>query len=218
MKRSIFTLAATAALLAASATGAQAAIVCETITTPAVPAVYETVITPAVTVTEYEFTHAQDGNGNSQGQGPDNRWETDPNWNAETNPNSVGWLATGATRIRVLEVEKTTVTLVTPAVPETSTEQCANMPDGTPPTDWVVTPDAPAGNVDPAPIQEAATAPVVPVVAVPAPVIPTVPVAAVEAPEELAYTGATDWVFPAGLGLLGLGAAALITSRKFSTK
>jgi LPXTG-motif cell wall-anchored protein len=35
--------------------------------------------------------------------------------------------------------------------------------------------------------------------------------------EELAYTGAADWVFPAGLGLLGLGAAALITRRFITT-
>lgn len=70
---------------------------------PAVPAVYET-------VTEYEFTHAQDGNGN--GKGPENKWVTDPEWNAEGNPNSVGWVATGNTRQAVTDV------VLVPAVPE----------------------------------------------------------------------------------------------------
>lgn len=74
---------------------------------PAVPAVpptpevghFETVIvTPAVTVTEYGFVHT---NGRT-------RWETDPSWNADTNPTSNGWTSTGTTR----------ETVTTPAVTE----------------------------------------------------------------------------------------------------
>ena len=61
---------------------------------PAVPPVY-------LTVTEYEFTHAQHGNG--QGQGPANKWVEDANWNAEGNENSVGWVATGNTRVRTTD-------------------------------------------------------------------------------------------------------------------
>lgn len=215
MKRSLITLAATAALLAGGATAAQAATVCETINVPAVPAVYTTVTTPAVTVVEYEFTHAQDGNGQGNGQGPANKWVEDPNWNAESNPQSVGWVATGATRLHVLEVETTTVTLVAPEIPATTVEQCQLIPDGISPVP-VDAPSVPLGNQDPAPV--AAQEPVVaaPVVQA-APPVPVAQVAA-SAPEELAYTGPADWALPAGLGLLVLGGATILSRRLITTK
>lgn len=230
--RTITSAVIAAALLGAGATAAQAAEVCHSVQVPAVPAVYETVIIPAVTVTEYEFTHAQDGNGNGQGQGPANRWEASPDWNAESNPNSVGWVATGASRVRVVEVEKSIVKLVTPEIPASSYEECATLPDGLPdqrPVEEIPAPAAPS-------IPEAPAAPVAPPAVAPAPaiqpvtvqapevpvaapvaVIPAQPVAAAqEAPEELAYTGAADWVLPAGLALVLMGAAA-VASRRFIT-
>lgn len=72
---------------------------------PAVPGTpeeghYETVIvTPAVTVTEYQFVHAQTGQ---------TRWNADRNWNANGIPNSNGYTLTGVTR----------ETVTTPAVTE----------------------------------------------------------------------------------------------------
>lgn len=98
------------------------------VTTPAVtetvivPAVTETVTIPAVYETEYEFAHK---NPNKP-----HRWETDPNWNANSNPNSVGWKATGVTRkgdllkpetteIKVITPEKTETVILTPEKTET---------------------------------------------------------------------------------------------------
>lgn len=213
MKRSLITLAATIALLAGAPAAAQAATTCYTITVPAVPAVYEAHVTPAVTVTEHEYVHAQDGNGNGQGQGPANRWEAE-GWNAESNPASIGWAATGNTRVRVLEVEKTETVLVSAEVPATTYESCVELPDGVSPVP-VGAPEVPLGNLDPAPVavpeapapaQDAAPLAVTTIdqaapVAAPAPV------------EELAYTGAADWVLPAGLGLLALGAATVAARR-----
>lgn len=220
MKRSILILAATAALLAGGASAAQAATSCYSINVPAVPAVYETVVIPAVTVTEYEFIHAQDGNGNSNGQGPEVKWTEDANWNSQGNAHSIGWTATGNTRVRVLEVERTVVNLVSPEVPASVVEECVQVPDviyPSPEEPGVVTIDpvpAAPGSVDPAPV----AAPVA-VRAAPLADVGAQPVAAVQAPPaELAYTGAADWVLPAGLALLTLGGAAVLTSRKFSTK
>lgn len=229
MKRSILILAATAALLAGGASAAQAATSCYSINVPAVPAVYETVVIPAVTVTEYEFIHAQDGNGNSNGQGPEVKWTEDANWNSQGNAHSIGWTATGNTRVRVLEVERTVVNLVSPEVPASVVEECVQVPDviyPSPEEPGVVTIDpvpASPGSVDPAPVTEPApAAPVAAPVAVrtaPLADVGAQPVAAVQAPPaELAYTGAADWVLPAGLALLALGGAAVLTSRKFSIK
>lgn len=65
----------------------------------------------AVTHTEYEF------------EGPNGRtkWQTDPNWNAEVNEESVGWVATGATRV-VVDVEGYTEAIDMPAVGEPTIE------------------------------------------------------------------------------------------------
>ena len=228
MKRTLTTLAVSAALLAGGASAAQAATSCQSIPVPAVDAVYETVTVPAVTVTEWEFIHAQDGNGNSQGQGPEVKWTEDANWNSQGNAHSIGWTATGASRVRVIEVERSVVKLVSPAVPASSYEQCVTVPDGLPdqrPVEEIPVPEAPAA---PAPVaaQPVAPAPVAQPVAIQAPaapvaapvaVIPAQPVAAVQAaPEELAYTGAADWVLPAGLALVLMGAAA-VASRRFIT-
>lgn len=224
MKRLVLTLTAAAALTLAGGSAAQAAPTCYTIPVPAVPAVYDTVVTPAVTVTEYEFIHAQDGNGHGNGNGPASRWEANPNWNAESNPQSIGWTATGNTRLTVIETEKTTVTLVTPEIPATTVEQCLDLPDGVSPVqpgDPNPAPPAPA----PAPAAEAPAPAEVPALAqeaatpaveallpqlAPAPVAqPEAVAAAAPLPEELAYTGAADWVLPAGGGLVGLGVLLL---------
>lgn len=53
------------------------------------PAVYETIHHPAVI--EYQFLQKESGRV---------RWETDPNWNAQGNPNSIGWEATGVSEVR----------------------------------------------------------------------------------------------------------------------
>lgn len=230
MKHSILTLAATAALLTGAAGSAHAAETCYTMPVPAVPAVYDTITTPAVTVTEYEFTHAQDGNGQGNGQGPVNKWQDDPNWNAETNPQSVGWTATGNTRVRVVEVEKITTVLVSAEIPAGTVEECIDLPDGTPPAP-VGAPEAPLGNLDPVPAEipaPAAEAPGVPLAVVGYPAPAVTPVAsrgvnldtgatATELPAELASTGAADWALPAGAGLLALGVATVIFARRFNT-
>ncbi|PFG40136.1 hypothetical protein ATJ97_2657 [Georgenia soli] len=52
------------------------------------PAVYETIHHDAVI--QYEFRQK---NGNIT------RWETDPDWNAQGNPNSIGWEATGVSEV-----------------------------------------------------------------------------------------------------------------------
>lgn len=59
----------------------------------------EKVVTPAVYVTEYEFV-------SKHGKV---RWETDPNWNANGNSNSVGWVGTGQTRQTLVSSEVTTI-------------------------------------------------------------------------------------------------------------
>jgi len=64
----------------------------ETLPNPAyAPAYFTYVDHEAVTHTEYEFAHK---NGHKE-----SRWETNPNWNAESNGNSKGWKATGETRV-----------------------------------------------------------------------------------------------------------------------
>lgn len=215
MKRSILTLAATAALLLGGAGAASARTVCEIVPVPAVPAVYETTVTPAVTVTEYEFTHRPD----NPGQGPANRWEADPNWNAESNPASVGWVATGNTRVRIVETEKSTVVLVSPEIPATTIEQCTELPEGESPVK-VGDPEVPLGNLDPAPAPAEVPASQVPAEVPAAPLAnvgQAAPVAAVTPatlPEELAYTGAADWVFPVGAALVAMGVATTVLSRR----
>ena len=229
MKQTLSTLTAAAALTLGGAASAQAATTCYSIDVPAIPAVYETVTTPAVTVTEYEFIHAQDGNGQGNGQGPaETKWTEDANWNAQGNAHSIGWTATGNTRIRVIETERTTVTLVAPAVPATVREECVELPDGIPPI-AVGAPEVPLGNLDPAPavtpveapapvaaIVEPATAQAAPLANVGA--VQAAPVADAQPVEELALTGAADWVLPAGLALVLVGAAAVASRRFIATK
>jgi LPXTG-motif cell wall-anchored protein len=43
-----------------------------------------------------------------------------------------------------------------------------------------------------------------------------VPLASVGQPEELAYTGASDWVLPAGLGLLLAGGGLMVARRRLA--
>ena len=59
--------------------------------------------------TEYQFEHAPHGVYMI-------RWETDPNWNADSNPNSTGWRSTGVIRTELI----TPATEGTPAVDEVS--------------------------------------------------------------------------------------------------
>lgn len=71
---------------------------------PAIPG------TDAVYAVEYQFEHAPHGIYKI-------RWETDPNWNADSNPHSTGWRSTGVTRDGELI---TPATEGTPAVDEVS--------------------------------------------------------------------------------------------------
>lgn len=71
---------------------------------------------PAVTHIEYEFKQHQTGK---------TRWERNPNWNAESNPNSKGWKKTGNTKTvedkaAVPAVTKDVEVIVTPEVQEVS--------------------------------------------------------------------------------------------------
>lgn len=182
---------------------------------PAVPPVY-------LTVTEYEFRHRNaDLNGGI-------KWQTDPGWNAEDNPNSIGWFATGNTRQTVTD---TVLKPGTPAVPaqeavyevrEISLTSCNPVlePSDPPlvPADPAPAPEVPAAQ--PVHEPEAPAAPVAPAVpvldtAAPAPQAPAaVPLASTGGSEELAYTGAADWVLPAGLALLTLGAGTVALTRR----
>lgn len=220
MKRSLTTVALAAALLGLAAPAASARTECTTVTVPAVPAVYETVTTPAVTVIEYEFIQRNTPE-DVPGQGAGTSWHTDPNWNAQDNPNSQGWTATGNTRLKVLVTEKTTVTLITPEVPASSREECIELPDGVSPVK-PGDPEVPLGNLDPVAAPAEAPAAPAPVIA-PAPaqqavtpqvVAPPAEQVAYTQPEELAYTGAADWVFPAGALLLAAGAGTVLLNRR----
>lgn len=95
----------------------------QVIDTPAVPG------KDAVIRTEYEFEHHDEGHDNSY----KTRWEEDSNWNAESNPNSKGWAATGNTREIELEpavpaVEATYKTVTVPATYKDIEVPCAEEP------------------------------------------------------------------------------------------
>lgn len=95
----------------------------QVIDTPAVPG------KDAVTKTEFEFEHHDEGHDNSY----KTRWEDDPNWNAESNPKSKGWKATGNTRVVELEpavpaVEATYKTVTVPATYKDIEVPCAEEP------------------------------------------------------------------------------------------
>lgn len=66
---------------------------------------------PAVTHTEYEFAHKWDI------LHLNTKWQTSPNWNAESNGHSVGWEATGQTR-DVVDKAAWTETIEHPAIGE----------------------------------------------------------------------------------------------------
>jgi hypothetical protein len=159
-------------------------------------AVYKTVI-------EYQFVHVQDGNGNGNGQGPEPKWSTDPNWNAQGNPQSEGFTFSGLTR-EVLTDE--ILEAAVPAKDAVFKEECITQIPEHP-----VTPVDPVTPVEPA----VPVLPEAPVAVVPdASVVPAelTPVPKSEAPatvhtaphgeEELAYTGAEDYILPAGIALL----------------
>ncbi|WP_454041706.1 hypothetical protein [Cellulosimicrobium sp. Marseille-Q8652] len=65
------------------------------------PAVTQEVVHPATTHTEWTFQHATTGK---------TRQETDPNWNAESNPNSVAWYRVG--EVEVIDRESWSETVV----------------------------------------------------------------------------------------------------------
>lgn len=219
---------ASASILGLALTGlalpAQAAVPpCTTLTdwvvvivTPASPAVYRT---------EYEFVHKKAHHPNSP------RWEAE-GWNADSNPNSVGWASTGVTR----------QTLVTPATPEIShleprhTTVCPEVPPPPAPEPGPVVPP-PAPQPDPAPPVPAPVPPApVPdpgpaapsaapraAVATVGPVAdkaaPAAPAPVMDAPAELANTGAKEdqMVLTALLagGILLAGVGLLILRRRY---
>lgn len=92
-------------------------VIVETITVPEVPAVYKTVIIPAVTEVQYEFAQRNAEQHEENGHGATTRWESDPNWNAQSNPNSQGWDATGISRVVEITPASSTQELVSPAIP-----------------------------------------------------------------------------------------------------
>jgi LPXTG-motif cell wall-anchored protein len=200
-----------AALLVGTAAPSMADSTCTTTTTwtkvidvPFQEAVYQT--TPAVYVTEYEFVHKHPDHPNSP------RWELE-GWNADGNPNSIGWYSTGNTR-QTLVTPETTI-LITPEVPEvshmeaTETEVCEEVPP-------VVQPPAEKPPVVAPPV---AAPPVVAPVAPPV-VAPVAAVTPVQAPEELAQTGTKEeaLVFMGLLAMAGIlaGAALLVVRRKIT--
>lgn len=238
MKRTIAVLTLTAGLALscspALAMGEDCTTTTETVTVeispavpavPAVPPVYET-------VTEYEFEHRNaDLNGGI-------KWQTDPEWNAEGNPNSIGWFATGNTRqvstgvVLIPGVDGVPAVDAVYATKEIPVTTCKPVPD--PVVEEPVTEPEPALTPEPEVIQEddprwdcATMGNKVcgPVADTPAPPAETAvrtadvaPLASVgaEQPEELAYTGASDWVLPAGLGLLAGGAALMVVRRRLA--
>ena len=228
MKKIITTLALTAGLALIGAPAMASGTSCTTTTTelqflvsaavPAVPAVPGTdAIAPVYeTVTEYEFVHKNENHPDSP------RWERE-GWNADTNANSVGWVATGNTRevaTDVVLVPGVDAVPEIPAVPEVpavyrteyvDTTVCTEdpiftIPHGEPTP--ITIPAAPAEV--PAAVAEVPAAPVTELT-----VDPATEVAPVEAPaEQLAYTGAADWVFPAGALTLLAGAGLVLGARR----
>lgn len=156
-----------------------------TVTIVHVPAVTHTVTVPAkYGPTEYQFAFKKD-HPNSP------RWETNPDWNADSNPNSTGWHSTGITRPGQLLAPAHTETIVDVPAFDKPIEACL-PPVVTPPVEdcppvvippVVVTPpvDVPPVDVPPAVIPPAVVPPVV--APPPAAVLPPAAVpAAVAAP------------------------------------
>lgn len=96
--------------------------------TPEIPAQaavigYETI--PAVAETLFEFVHRNPKHPNSP------RWEAE-GWNADSNPNSVGWYSAGNTKQIVLVEESVRtyeISPAVPAVPAVTREECITEPD-----------------------------------------------------------------------------------------
>lgn len=207
MKKFLAAVTAAVALLfvpsvaMAAPQGASCALIVVTPEIPAQPAVigYETI--PAVTETLYEFVHRNPNHPNSP------RWEAE-GWNADSNPNSVGWVSTGATKEVVVTEESVRVVEISPAVPAVpavTREECITEPPL-----WVPGPtgtavpipeptatQTPAPTKEPAPVKVVETTKPVPVTEKPQAAVRTdlvapafTPAAASEHPEELAETGA----------------------------
>jgi hypothetical protein len=219
MKKTVATLALTAGL-SLSCSAAFAVSDCtttqetvRTLVTPAVPAVPgfpAVAATPPVyqTVTEYEFRHKRGDHPNSE------RWERD-GWNADSNPESLGWYSTGNTREVATDVvlvpgkPALPAILGTPEIPAVYEDRVVEKTICAP-----VEPKTPT----PEPEKPVAVAPVAeekPVVSVTPAVTSIIPVAQSQpvAPTELAQTGAADWVLPAGL-LAGLVGVALVSATR----
>lgn len=122
---------------------------CWQVMTPAQPAVigYETI--PAVTETLFEYVHRNPNNPNSP------RWEAE-GWNADSNPNSVGWTSTGVSKEVIIQEEGMRLVEISPEIPEQVTEECEE-------DTFFPTPDSPVAPIPVGPDAPTTTDPVKPV-------------------------------------------------------
>lgn len=196
-----------------SAGGEAPNITCSTLLiTPEQEEVIQLVTVPAVTKTLVEYVHRNENHPNSP------RWEEE-GWNADSNPNSVGWQSTGNTEVIIITPEYIEYVLISPAVPAVTEKVCI--------TETVPSPETPAVPETPETSVEVEAAPAANVnEQAPTPSVPDAlnTVAAVEQveqtaavsedPKELAYTGFNWSIFTLGTLALALGVAAIRLARK----